>query len=319
MTRSSATIPVTVIGGFLGAGKTTFLNHVLASGTARYAVLVNDFGEINIDATLIARHDGATMTLTNGCVCCSIGGGFIETLSRVLDGDTPFEHIVIEASGVGDPWRIAEIALVEPTLRLNRVIVVADATRIAQLLVDARVGDTVRGQFARCDVVLLNKSDVVDADILNAARRAVLSVRPGIRMIITSRAAMPALASLDAATTATGFRADAVEPETADHDAEFRRWAYRREGAFDRIRLAAAVAELPPQLLRLKGSCRLDGEDTAAVFQMVDKAWSLSKPAPDPAANTPGIVLVGVGTQDLPPPIELDGILDRALAPPVMS
>jgi G3E family GTPase len=318
MIGSTATIPVTVIGGFLGAGKTTFLNHLLASSTARYALLVNDFGEINIDATLIARHDGTTMTLTNGCVCCSIGGGFIETLGGLLDGEMPFEHIVIEASGVGDPWRIAEIALVEPTLRLNRVILVADATRIAQLLIDPRVGDTVRNQFARCDVVLLNKSDVVDADTLDAARQAVSSLRPGIRMIVTSRDAMPALVSLDAAIQATGFRADAVGVDTPDHDAEFRRWAYRREGAFDRGRLAAAVAELPPQLLRLKGSCRLDGEDAAAVFQMVDKTWSLSKPAPDHPASSPGIVLVGVGTHDLPPPIELDGILDRALAPPIM-
>lgn len=319
MIKFTATIPVTVIGGFLGAGKTTFLNHLLASGAAPYAVLVNDFGEINIDATLIARHDGTTMTLTNGCVCCSIGGGFIETLGRVLDGETPFEHIVIEASGVGDPWRIAEIALVEPALRLNRVIVVADATRIAQLLIDPRVGDTVHNQFARCDVVLLNKSDVVDADTLNAARQAVSSVRPGIRMIVTSRDAMPALASLDATTRATGFRADAVDADPPDHDAAFRRWAYRREGAFDRTRLAAAVAELPPQLLRLKGSCRLDGENAAAVFQMVDKAWSLSRPVPGHPTDAPGIVLVGVGTHDLPPQIELDSILDRALAPPIVS
>jgi G3E family GTPase len=318
MTRSSATIPVTVIGGFLGAGKTTFLNHLLASGSARYAVLVNDFGEINIDATLIARHDGTTMTLTNGCVCCSIGGGFIETLGGLLDGETPFEHIVIEASGVGDPWRIAEIALVEPTLRLNRVILVADATRIVQLLLDPRVGDTVRNQFARCNVVLLNKGDLVDTDTLDAASRAVSSLRPGIRIIVTSPDAMPALASLDDAPPAAGFRADAVEPEAPDHDVEFRRWAYRREGAFDRDRLAAALAELPPQLLRLKGSCRLDGEDASAVFQMVDKFWSLSPPAPDHPTDTPGIVLVGVGTHDLPPPIELDGILDRALAPPIV-
>jgi G3E family GTPase len=319
MTKSAATIPVTVIGGFLGAGKTTFLNHLLASGTTRTAVLVNDFGDINIDATLIARHDGTTMTLTNGCICCSIGGGFIETLGRVLDAETPFAHIVIEASGVGDPWRIAEIALIEPTLRLNRLIVVADATRIAQLLIDPRVGDTVRNQFARGDVVLLNKSDLADPATLDAARQAVLAVRPGVRIMVTSRDAMPALTALDTATTATGFRADAVDTAAPDHNADFRRWAYRRDGAFDRSRLAAALADLPPQLLRLKGSCRLDGEDAAAIFQMVDKVWSLSQPSPGQSADAPGIVLVGVGTHDLPSPAELDGILDRALALPVIS
>ncbi|WP_315831297.1 GTP-binding protein [Bradyrhizobium prioriisuperbiae] len=316
MSGSPAAIPVTVIGGFLGAGKTTFLNHLLASGTARTAVLVNDFGEINIDATLIARHDGTTMTLTNGCVCCSIGGGFIETLGRLLDETTAFDHIVIEASGVGDPWRIAEIALVESSLRLSRVIVVADAARITQLVADVRVGDTVRNQFARCDVVLLNKSDLVDTVGLDTARQTVTAIRPGIPILVTSRDAMPLLTSLAVALPGTGFRADAADADAPNHDVDFRRWAYRRNGAFDRRRLATAVAQLPPQLLRLKGSCRLADESSAAVFQMVDKTWSLS-PATEPAASTPGIVLVGVGTRDLPSADQLDSILDGALAPPV--
>ena len=146
---SPATTPVTVIGGFLGAGKTTFLNHLLKTGTARYAVLVNDFGAVNIDAGLIAAHDGITMALTNGCVCCSIGGGFIETLGKLLDDQTLFDHIVIEASGVGDPWRIAEIALIEPSLRLSAVAVIADASRIEALLADARVRERYRAQSVR--------------------------------------------------------------------------------------------------------------------------------------------------------------------------
>lgn len=312
MTEASA-IPVTVIGGFLGAGKTTFLNHLLATGTARTAVLVNDFGEINIDAALIAHHDGTTMTLTNGCICCSAGGGFLDTLGRLLDNATAFDHIVIEASGVGDPWRIAEIALVERALRLNRLIVIADASRIVQLSTDTRVGDTVRNQFARADVVILNKSDLVDPDSLETARRTVTTIRPGIPVLVTSRDALPLLTSLSMPSTRQGFRADAVEPDATNHDAEFRRWAYRRDGAFDRARLADAVASLPPQLLRLKGLCRLDGERAPSIFQMVGKSWSLS-PMNALAMDEDDIVLVGVGTHDLPPAAELDIILDRALA-----
>ena len=193
---AAAPIPMTVIGGFLGAGKTTFLNRLLAGGVSRYAVLVNDFGEINVDAALIARHDGTTMALTNGCVCCSIGSGFLDTLGRLLDSGERFERIVIEASGVGDPWRIAEIALIEPALRLDGVIVIADASRIPALIDDRRVGDTVRNQFARCDLVLLSKSDLVAGAELEAARRAVHAVRPDVRIEVLSRDSMPELSCL---------------------------------------------------------------------------------------------------------------------------
>ncbi|MCP9628293.1 GTP-binding protein [Rhodopseudomonas palustris] len=309
MRTATATIPVTVIGGFLGAGKTTFVNHLLASGGPRTAVLVNDFGEINVDATLIQNHDGTTMTLTNGCICCSIGTSFIETMCRVLDAEVPFERIVIEASGVGDPWKIAEIALIEPTLRLDRVILLADASRIAALIDDARVGATVRSQFERCDVVLLSKTDLVDASARAAARAAVFALRPGVRIIETTRDSLPTLAAFETPANASAFRADS--PAASDHGAAFRSFAYRRDGAFDRARIAGAVAALPPELLRLKGSCRLDGEDSPQVFQMVEGVWSLV-PADQP--DTTGIVLVGVGTADLPESAVIDAILDRALA-----
>lgn len=316
---SPAKTPVTVIGGFLGAGKTTYLNHLLRSGGARYAVLVNDFGAVNIDAGLIARHDGATMTLTNGCVCCSIGGGFFETLGRILDEPTPFDHIIIEASGVGDPWRIAEIALVEPSLRLNAVIVIADASRIESLLSDARVGDTVRGQFDRCDLVLINKTDLVDRATRAAAHAAVAALRDGMRIVATSEHDLPDL-PLAESTPRSRFQAEAVV-DTAGHEQDFRRWCYRRDGRFDRIRLQAALAELPPSLLRLKGHCRFIGEEDAALLQLVGRDWSLTPAVQGGFSDAPedGIVLIGVGTADLPEAAELDLILDRALAVPTQE
>lgn len=316
---SLAKTPVTVIGGFLGAGKTTFLNHLLRTGGARYAVLVNDFGAVNIDAGLIARHDGATMTLTNGCVCCSIGGGFIETLGRILDEPVPFDHIIIEASGVGDPWRIAEIALVEPSLRLNAVIVIADASRIESLLKDPRVGDTVRNQFDRCDLVLLNKIDLVDQATRTAAHAAVTALRDGLRIVETSQHDMPDLPLAESAPRSR-FQAEAVS-EIAGHERDFRRWCYRRDGAFDRARLQSALADLPPSLLRLKGQCRFIGEDEAALLQLVGRDWSLTPAADGEFSDLPeaGILLIGVGAADLPEASELDLILDRALAPPAKA
>lgn len=308
-TASRAKIPVTVVGGFLGAGKTTFLNHLLRSGSARYAVLVNDFGAVNIDASLIVRHDGTTMTLANGCVCCSIGDGFLETLGKILDSQIPFHHIIIEASGVGDPWRIAEIALVEPDLRLNAVIVMADGARISKLLADARVGDTVRNQFMHSNVVLLNKVDLLTRAEVVAARAEIAALRAGMKIVETTEHTLPDLPNGEH-NAASRFTATEVGSRV-DHERVFRRWSYQRSGAFDPAKLEGALSALPPQLLRLKGPCRLAGA-SASLLQMVGQDWALS-PLPDELPDQNDIMLVGVGTDALPDADTLDAILDRAL------
>ncbi|MCX7321897.1 MAG: GTP-binding protein [Hyphomicrobiales bacterium] len=313
MASPRITTPVTVIGGFLGAGKTTYLNHLLRNGPGRYAVLVNDFGAVNIDAGLIAKHDGETMTLTNGCVCCSIGSGFLDTLGRILDGGTRFDHIIIEASGVGDPWRIAEIALVEPSLRLNAVIVLADASRIGQLLAEQRVGDTVRGQFDRCNLILLNKIDLLDRATLDKARAELVALRPGVAIIETTAHTLPGLPD-GISNPASRFAAT----DAADHECNFRRWAYRRDGVFDRDRLEAALGALPPQLLRLKGPCSVTEPAHPQLLQMVGRDWALTPVEPD-SSNDNDILLVGIGTANLPPAATLDAILDAALIPPLTT
>ena len=97
-----------MIGGYLGAGKTTLVNRLLSdSGGRRLAVLVNDFGAINVDAGLVSSRSGETISLTNGCVCCSMGGELLFELAGLRDRDDPPEHVIIEASGVGDPAAIA--------------------------------------------------------------------------------------------------------------------------------------------------------------------------------------------------------------------
>lgn len=312
MIEKAAPTPVTVIGGFLGAGKTTFLNRLLTETRSRNAVLVNDFGEINVDVGLIAQHDGTTMSLTNGCVCCSIGSGFLETLGGLLDSGERFERIVIEASGVGDPWRIAEIALIEPGLRLDGVLVIADASRIETLVEDRRVGETVRNQFAKSDVVLLSKSDLVATDTLNAARKAIRAVRDDVRLEVLSRD-MKLDRFLEGAGNKSGFRVDGIEDDATNHEEGFRRWTYQRRGSFHRDRLASAIGALPPQLLRLKGACQVAGERAPLVLQMVSGDWSLSPVEYTGDNDFESIALVGVGTADLPAADVLEAILDGAL------
>ena len=301
--------PLTVIGGFLGAGKTTLLNRLLANASGRTAVLFNDFGAVNVDAGLIADHDGKTLRLTNGCVCCSLADGFLDTVMRVLA--EPFDHIVVEASGVGDPWSIAEIALVEPGLWLGAVVVLVDAERVTGQLRDARIGDTVRRQIEAADILILNKVDLVDAAMRADARTALVSIRPAARIVETVSARVP----LDILDMGDGSSARTPRATfSAHHEDTFRRVLYRRSAPFDKARLEHALGTLPPSLLRLKGVVALGPDATPLVLQMVGMRFALSLAPSGYAADWP-TELAGIGAADLDEG-QVARILDAAIAEP---
>lgn len=166
---SRAPIPVTTIGGYLGAGKTTLVNTVLSGARGRrIGVLVNDFGAVSIDAALIVARDGDVVTLANGCACCSIAGDLGEALDRLAATSAP-EYILVEASGVADPARVASLARA-PGLVPHAPVVLADAETIVERAADKFVGKLVRRQLAEAGLVLLTKIDLVDADRLATAR-----------------------------------------------------------------------------------------------------------------------------------------------------
>lgn len=165
-----ARISLTVVGGFLGAGKTTLLNHVLTASRRRAAVLVNDFGPVDIDAGLIADRADNVIRLANGCVCCSMAGGMDDALARVLALDPLPEWIVIEASGVSDPGRIAQVGMADPMLQLEGVVVLADAGAIREAAADPLLADTVQRQLRAADLLVLNKTDLVAPDALAAVQ-----------------------------------------------------------------------------------------------------------------------------------------------------
>src|SRR6185437_3022703 len=146
--------------GYLGAGKTTLVNAILAGEHGlRIAVLVNDFGKVAIDELLISRRDGDVIALANGCMCCQIGGDLYDAIDRILRMRERFDRLLIETSGVADPAKVAQIAVAEPDLEMSRAVVLVDAVNFADVLADPRLNDTLLRQLRSADLVLLTKID----------------------------------------------------------------------------------------------------------------------------------------------------------------
>lgn len=190
-------VPAILIGGYLGAGKTTLVNHLLRHAAGRrIAVLVNDFGEVSIDADLILGAEGDVLSLAGGCVCCSFGSDLVGTLAEVLRREPAPDLVLIETSGVGIPSAVARAAALVPGLRLEATVVVADAPTVRARAADRYVGDTVRQQLEDADLLLLNQTDRVEATTLAALQAWWAAEHPRTPLWPTVRAQVPVEAVL---------------------------------------------------------------------------------------------------------------------------
>lgn len=285
---AAETIAVTVIGGYLGSGKTTLLNHVLRTADGRVAVLVNDFGDVNIDADLVARHDGGTLELANGCICCSLVDGFAAALDSISGLSPRPERLLIEASGVADPASVAAYAHT-PGFALDAVVVLADAESIRANANDKYVGEAVRGQLAAADLLVVNKIDLVEAGAIESVERWLADLAPGAAIVraahgvvafevLVGSGPMGDLAAADS--TEVGSAADRphVDVET---------WSLTWRGAVTRGAVEAAMAHVPDGLIRLKGVIAITGDPVPHVLQRVGRRWSLRPMPPDVGLREP--------------------------------
>jgi G3E family GTPase len=278
-------VPILLVAGFLGAGKTTVVNHLLAHADGRrIAAVVNDFGAINIDAELIAGATDGVVSLANGCICCTLEGDLLRTLAGLLRRDPRPEYIVIETSGVADPNDIVR-NLMDPIIwreaPLETVLCVVDATQPPAALDDALL----RSQLRAAGVVALTKVDLVDSIASAAMRDAVKAQRPASVIVDALNGEVPP---------------ELLFPVDLDHVPASREVAPRRP-AVDRFetlswtserpvslpRFQQAIGRLAPKLARAKGLFEtVEQPGRPMVFQFAGGRATLA-PGGAPAPGVP--------------------------------
>ncbi|MCE8032860.1 GTP-binding protein [Billgrantia tianxiuensis] len=259
----TAELGVTVVAGFLGAGKTTLVNHLLQHADGRrLGVMVNDFGALNIDEALVDERRDDLITLSNGCVCCSLQGELsasIESMIKRRGGQ--LDHLLIECSGVSDPERVVNVLhypRIRARARLEAVITLVDAA-LDHADLSPALRHLVASQVDNADLVVINKVDLVDEQDIARLEQAVLL--PGSRHVRTTQAALPAdFVFWPASSEAPTFRRvrSAPSPTTSIEALGLETLSWKREGAVDMNALSALLHDMPRQILRFKGVVRLD-------------------------------------------------------------
>ncbi len=270
-------LPLTVIGGSLGAGKTTLLNGILAEPDGqRIAVLVNDFGDIDIDGRLLASAAGDVLTLANGCICCSMVDGFAESLETVRGFADRIDRVVVEVSGVGEPRKVARWAHL-PGFTPDGVVVLVDPLSVRDRAADRYVGETVVSQVAGADLVVVSRSDVADEEDL-AGTEAWLS---GMTDATVLRTPVPTAVLLGPsprnlpAETAEDAPASTTPPH--DHVSISR----HLDGPIARTSIDTWIRARPGGVVRAKGLVRVDDRpDDRTVLQVCGSTTSVTVDGP---------------------------------------
>ena len=280
MPQTSDLIPVTVLTGYLGAGKTTLLNRILSENHGRkYAVVINEFGELGVDNDLVVDTDEEVFEMNNGCICCTVRGDLIRIVGGLMKRRGKFDGIIIETTGLANPAPVAQTFFVDEDVRartrLDAIVTVVDAKNLAARLADSAEAAE---QIAFADVILLNKTDLVTEAELEAVEGKIRAINRFATIHRTQRSAVDIAAVMDQGAfdlerILAEVKPDFLTENEHEHNDDIASMSFEVSRPIDPEKfngwISGLLQEKGQDLLRTKGILHYAGEDNRFAFQAV--------------------------------------------------
>jgi G3E family GTPase len=275
-----ARLPVTVIAGFLGSGKTTLVNHILASQPGlKIGVIVNEIGKIAIDGELILAIDDDMVELSNGCICCSINNDLVDAVFRILQRPQKLDHLVVECSGLADPLPLVLTFLrseFRDRVRIDSIVGIADADSFS---LELFASTSAENQLRYADVILLNKCDLASADRLCSIEGKIRAIKEGARILRATRCQVPVPLLLGVG----HFQSDRYGSGQLDWDHAhvtndgFESLSFEAELPFAADKFQCFLEQLSDNVFRAKGVLWIAESKKQYVFHLVGQRFTLDE------------------------------------------